>query len=72
MKIIEIQGGGFHPGIPASIAAGNCRVKLDDAENVVEVVPLGQPFSDDEGAPSEIAEQPQSEVPREKRKASQS
>ena len=72
MKIIEIQGGGFHPGIPASVAGGNCRVKLDDAGEIVEVVPLGQLFSDEQPAQSQEAEPEQSAAPRKERKASQS
>lgn len=73
MKIIEIEGGGFHPGIPASIAGGNCRVKLGDAGEIIEVVPLGQLFSDEQPAqPSQEAEQRESESPRSRQKSAQS
>ena len=72
MKIIEIQGGGFHPGIPASMAGGNCRVKLDDAEQVVEVVPLGSLFSDEQKDSAQEETQRESEASAKSRKASQS
>ena len=44
ITIAEIEGTGFIPGVPGQF--GNCRVKLVNGE-VVEVVPLGQPFSDE-------------------------
>lgn len=79
MKIIEIEGGGFHPGIPAAIAGGNCRVKMDDAGAVIEVVPLGSLFSDEEAQVSQEmprisqeSAQISQELPRPSRKASQS
>ncbi len=71
MKIITIEGGGFHPGIPASAAGGNCRVKLGDAGEIIEVVPLGSLFSDEQPAASSMTEQPR-EAPRKERKTSQS
>lgn len=58
MPIYEIEGTGFIPGVPGQF--GNVRVKVE-GETILEVVPLGQLFSDEKPAPPAATEVKKSE-----------
>ena len=45
--IKEYEGSGFIMGIPTSVATAPCRIKFSDQGAILEVVPPGQPFSDE-------------------------
>lgn len=44
IQIVEVQGNGFVPGVPGQWS--NMRLKVQGGE-VLESVPIGQPFSDE-------------------------